>query len=187
MTNKLRIGFLAGAIALCSVPQLACAETFLAPYKTEAVSITLKPGWHMANKMVQKGVFLLQFLPEGEDPKVARTMVNIATYSHAPGDAKTFAKRQQASAPQAVKTGKLEFKILDDSNPNDVMYQITISGNPTFPDQFEIHRVIKGKQGIHDVTVHVKPATPPPEQVAEMREVLATVKLVDPPKGNSNK
>jgi hypothetical protein len=185
MQQKLAIALLA-SIILSSTSGAALADTVLAPFKREAVSVTLKPGWSLAKQLgageLGKGINLLQFLPAGSDPKDARVLVNIVTYLGAPGNAKSYAERQQKSAPSSVKAGKIEFKILDDSNPNDVMYQIVVTGNPTFADQFEMHRVLTGKQGIHDVVYHVKPATPTSEQIAEMREVLGTVKLVDPPK-----
>jgi hypothetical protein len=76
----------------------------------------------------------------------------------------------------------MQFKFTDESNPNDVTYEITLTGNPKFPDQFEVHRIITGKDGIHAIIYHVEPSTQTADQIAEMHRLVKEVKLVAPPK-----
>lgn len=158
--------------------------TFLSPFKREAVSICLKPGWTVANKLVRDNMYLLQFVPPGTDLKNPQTLVNVVTYTGLQGkiNARMFAKNEQSKAPELARPGKIDFKFVSDTEPNDVIYSIALSGNPKFPDQFEIHRVISGKDGIHTIIYHTQPATQTEAQVAEMLGVVRAVKMVEAPK-----
>lgn len=178
--NALVISFtLATAL---SIP--AGAEIIMSPFKHEAVAVTVKPGWTVATKFAQKGMFLIQIIPPGADAKNPPELINVATYANstAAGSAQEFAKREQTNAHKMAGSGKIEFKFTDESSPNDVTYEVVSTNVPKFPDQFEVHRVIRGKDGLHHIIYHAQPATQTREQVAEMHNLLKAVKLVDPPK-----
>lgn len=184
MNHLLRAALVISFTLATALPVPANADVILSPFKHEAVAVTVKPGWFVAAKFADKGMFLLQILPPGGDPKNPTALINVATYANstAAGNAKEFAKREQNNAHKVAGSGKIEFKIIDDSNPDDVTYEMTSTGLPKLPDQFEVHRVIKGKDGLHQVIYHVQPATQTKEQIAIMHDLLKSVKLVDPPK-----
>jgi hypothetical protein len=187
MNRLMRAAVVISFTLATALPMPVGANTILSPFKHEAVSVNVKPGWRVAAKFADKGMFLLQLVPPDADPKNPSTLINIVTYANstAVGSAKDYAKREQAGAPKLAGSGKIDFKFTDDSNPNDVTYELTSTGVPKFADQFEVHRVIKGKDGVHAIIYHVQPATQTREQVAEMHELLKQVKLVDTPKDAS--
>jgi hypothetical protein len=184
MNLSMRVALVISFTLATSLSMPAGANTILSPFKHESVAVNVKPGWHVAAKFADKGMFLLQLVPQGEDAKNPTTLINIVTYANstAVGTAKEYAKREQANAPKLAGTGKIDFKFTDDTNPNDVTYELTSTGTPKFPDQFEVHRVIKGKDGVHAIIYHVQPATQTAEQIAAMHQLLKEVKLVDTPK-----
>jgi hypothetical protein len=184
MNQLLRTALVISFTLATTLSAPAGADVIMSPFKHEAVAVTVKPGWSVATKFAQKGMFLLQILPPGGDPKNPTTLINVATYANstAAGTAKDYAKREQSNAPKMAGSGKIDFRFTDDSNPNDVTYEITSTGVAKFPDQFEVHRVLRGKDGLHAIIYHVQPATQTKDQIAEMHALLKTVKLVDPPK-----
>jgi len=158
---------------------LVGSSVILSPFKHEAVSVPAKAGWTVGHKYVRNGMFILQLLPPGGDPTKSTTYINVVTYSGLKEAAKKFADSQQKNAPKLK--GKAEFKYTDEKNPSDVTYELSLSGNKELPDQFEVHRVVTGKDGLHDISYHVEPATQTQQTIAEMHELLNAVKLVAPP------
>lgn len=161
----------------------AKSPTFYSNFKNEAVAINL-PGWTMAQQMVAPDKALLQFIPTGSDPKTPTTLINVVTYLgiNSKVNARTMAKNEQANTSKVVKQGTIDFKFLDESNPNDVLYTIALSGNNSFPDQFEVHRILNGKDGLHTIIYHVQPSTQSQSRINEMIEMVKSVKLVAPVK-----
>lgn len=184
MKNILRSLLVLSLSFATQLPMSAADKVILSPHKHEAVAVTVRPGWDVATKFADKGMFLLQLLPAGSDPKKPSTLINVVTYADLQGqtNALKFAKQEQSHAPKVAAPGKMDFKFTDESNPNDVTYEITLTGNPKFPDQFEVHRVLTGKDGIHAIIYHVEPANQTQDQISEMHRLVKEVKLVAPPR-----
>lgn len=181
--NKL-FKILLAATSICAVPQCALALDVISPFPHEGLSVTMpKQGqWHVINKFAKSGMFCVQLAPISEDENNPKTLINMVTYltMNKRFNALEFAKKEQANVPKLAGGGKMDFKFIDATNPNDVMYELALTGNPRFPDQFEVHHVVLGKDGLHNVIYHVQPANQPESQVKEMISVLKTVKLVPP-------
>jgi hypothetical protein len=184
MKNILRAALTLSLVFATGLPVRAADKVIMSPHKHEAVAVTVRPGWDVATKFAEKGMFLLQLVPAGTDLKHPTTLINVVTYADLQGqtNALKFAKQEQTNAPKLAAPGKMQFKFTDESNPNDVTYEITLTGNPKFPDQFEVHRIITGKDGIHAIIYHVEPSTQTADQIAEMHRLVKEVKLVAPPK-----
>lgn len=161
--------------------------SFISGLKNEAVSITLDPQWTLANKVERNNTLILQFVPAGADVKDPHILLNVVSYVGAQKqtNAKKFVDTEIVKAPEFAKPGKLETKILESKNPNDITYQLSLTGNPKFPDQFEVHRVISGKDAVHTIIYHVRPAKQAESKINEMIEVVRSIQLVDLPKRES--
>ncbi len=184
--NKLLSFAMVSAICTSAAMPISAAETnpakasiVLSNFAKEAVAVPVKPGWFVANKMEQNGTYLLQILPPGGSAKDPKVLINVVSYAGLKTTARAFAKKEQSRAPHLVKPGKMEFKFIEQSTPNDVIFQLTLTGNPKLPDQFEVHRVLVGKDGLHRIIYHVEPATQTPERITEMIDLVKGVKLVE--------
>lgn len=150
--------------------------TITSPFEHEAVVIPLEPGWQMANTLKAGDSYTLQFLPPGQNAKNFDQILNITTYIGAQKKA-TAQKFMETTKEKmlGMKEAKVDWNVISASDPNDVIYEYVFTGNPAFPSQYEVTRVITGKDGLHTVVHHRPKSSVTP---AERDQMINSVKRI---------
>lgn len=128
------------------------------PFEHEAVMAQLEPGWTLRRNINEdKKVRIMQFFGPGSSEDDMKQMINVATYMEVPArqTAHDFMQHARRECEKMVPKEKLVWKTVSDVNPNDVTFEFSIKGWIDSPDQYELERVIRGKDGMHAVIYHL--------------------------------
>ncbi|HEY9789035.1 MAG TPA: hypothetical protein V6D22_01465 [Candidatus Obscuribacterales bacterium] len=134
------------------------APIVFSPYEHEALTATLDLGWEPAERMMMPNKFMImKFIPKGEDPEWPQKMVNFVSYlgGETKGDARDYMISTQKASEKFAPKGTLSWDVISGDNPNDVMFEYSVKNFKDAPDQFEIQRAIKGRDGLHVVIYHL--------------------------------
>lgn len=131
------------------------------PFAHEHLTFKLDRTWIMFNRFNdENAIRVMQFGPEGTQLGDNQEMLNIASYLGVPRKqtAKDFMLHSKKEMQKLVPKDKLSFHEVNTSDPSDVMFEYSIKGWLDSPDQYELQRVIRGKDGIHVVIYHLPTA-----------------------------
>ena len=196
MSSQAKVLIATTLIAACVAPVLAQSgkpasgdrEKILSPFKHESVEITLDPGWFLAKKLRNRDTFILQFLPPGETEKNFDQILNVTTYSGLQTTAKKFMKVSLDKMMSMRRKGaSVDYKIIADSDPKDVLYEYSFKGGKSLPDQYEVTRVIMGVDGLHTIINHRPKAEVTPQQRDQMVDMVKRVALKSTAEGTQTR
>jgi len=167
-----------GALAQGESAEADKPTTVTSPFEHEAVVIPLEPGWQMANTLKAGDSYTLQFLPPGQTAKNFDQILNVTTYKGAQRKA-TALKFMETTKEKmlGMKEAKVDWNIISATDPNDVIYEYVFTGNTTFPSQYEVTRVITGKDGLHTVVHHRPKASVTPSEREQMINSVKRISL----------
>jgi hypothetical protein len=186
---------LALLLALSSVPESGRAaplepakpNTVVSPFQHESVEIDLDPGWWEARRLQRGNECLLQFLPPGDTAQDVHKMINFVSYF---GLQKRMSPREfmlenKKSFQNLKHGGEAEWKAVKDDDPDDVAFEYRLHGRPGIPDQYELQRVIKGKDALHSIIFHLRKPEASAEERSNMLKVIERMKLLAPEKSKT--
>jgi hypothetical protein len=156
------------------------APVVFSPYTNEALVAKLEPGWTLAGEYGDgKKVLVMKFLPPGADLDFATKMINLASFLDVPKktSALEYMEGSKKTTEQMTPKGSLNWRVLESTNPDDVVFAYSIKGWKDGTDQFEMQRVIKGRDGIHTAIYHVSNPDVSEADQQKMHAWLKTVKV----------
>jgi hypothetical protein len=158
------------------------APIVFSPYEHEALTGTLELGWLPAEQLSMPNKFvIMKFIPKGQDPEWPQKMINFVSYlgAETKGDARDYMLNTQRASEKLAPKGTLSWDVISADNPNDVMFEYSVKNFKDAPDQFEIQRAIKGRDGLHVVIYHMGDAEVPDAERQKMITFLKTsVKII---------
>jgi hypothetical protein len=161
--------------------QKPTAPVVFSPYTHEALVAKLEPGWKLAGEYGDgKKVLVMKFIPPGVDPDgYSPKMINLASFLDVSKktSALDYMEANKKTTEQMMPKGSVSWQVLESTNPDDVLFAYSIKGSRDGSDQFEMQRVIKGRDGIHTVIYHVGNPDVADADQQKMHAWLKTVKV----------
>jgi len=155
----------------------------VSPFTHETVIAKMPVGWFMANRFRQGDTCAMQFLPAGETADTLTQMVTITTMLDLQQkvNAKEFMQAVIKKMEESKGEAELDLKPISENNPNDVMFEYSVKYPPNkkalFPNQYEVQRIIAGKDGIHTIVYHVRKASISEKERADILQFMRGVHL----------
>jgi len=155
----------------------------VSPFTHEAVLAKFPLGWFMANRFRQGDTCAMQFLPAGETPDTLTLMVTITTMLDLQQkvNAKGFMQAVIKKMGESKGDAELDLKVISDKNPNDVMFEYSVrypaNKKGLLPNQYEVQRIIAGKDGIHTIVYHVRKASISEKERADILQFMHWIHL----------
>lgn len=153
---------------------------FILVVGSDLLQVPLDPGWAEIGRQDGDSARSITYGPPTKNDDHESIIVSQHGGLQTRIDAHTFMDMAKKGSESAAKApAHLDWKVLRENNPKDVLYEFTLTSMPGFPDQYEIHRIVSGKEAIYNFCYHTRKINCAPAVRTHMRDLLGKMVVGD--------